>query len=548
MPLREGEATMPAEAARNRLLRRVDWRFLLPNPWPERSICFSGGELGEAVAAISHYSTCGATPALLAAEWHEEQLLGSYDLAVMSDPDAETIATAWAALRPGGVCYGEWSGLRAGNVRSAQRALQMAGFGELRAYWPWPSGAAPSVWLPLQSKAGLRVWRALRMPSGKLLQRLAQRAKWTALWLAAALDVLPTISVIGYKPDALADRGAMIAEEALGWVAGDEPPQPGSADCLLLTGGMRSINKVVGVVIGKQGDGRCVVKLARVPESNAALRREAATLAAVHALTPGGLTGAPKVLFVRDWQGGVALGESLHVGQPMWQKLTHDNYQWWAFKSADWLAQLAENRPPAPRRVWWNRLVATRLVEFEAAFGDVVAAGLMPWCRQVLDQLGDLPLVCEQRDFAPWNVLAGRNEELIVLDWESAELQGLPGTDLIYFLTHLAFFEAQVSIHRGAVDGKAARAVYRATWDELTPLGRMTQAAFMRYADRCGLDRAVLLPLRLLTWLIHTASEMEHLAADAGGARPSAPVRRESLFLGLLEEEYRLANHAEVQP
>jgi hypothetical protein len=40
-----------------------------------------------------------------------------------------------------------------------------------------------------------------------------------------------------------------------------------------------------------------------------ALRREAAALAAVHARTPGGLRGAPRVLFCDDRSGGWALGE-----------------------------------------------------------------------------------------------------------------------------------------------------------------------------------------------------------------------------------------------
>ncbi len=43
----------PPEPVRNRLLRRVDWRFLLPNPQPERAICFANGALARAVELIS---------------------------------------------------------------------------------------------------------------------------------------------------------------------------------------------------------------------------------------------------------------------------------------------------------------------------------------------------------------------------------------------------------------------------------------------------------------------------------------------------------------
>ena len=41
------------EKERNRLLRRTDWRFLLPNPMPARSICFTQGYLARALAQVS---------------------------------------------------------------------------------------------------------------------------------------------------------------------------------------------------------------------------------------------------------------------------------------------------------------------------------------------------------------------------------------------------------------------------------------------------------------------------------------------------------------
>ena len=40
------------EAERNRLLRRVDWRFLLADPQPKRIICFAGRSMAEALRLI----------------------------------------------------------------------------------------------------------------------------------------------------------------------------------------------------------------------------------------------------------------------------------------------------------------------------------------------------------------------------------------------------------------------------------------------------------------------------------------------------------------
>lgn len=44
---------MMREETRNQILRRVDWRFLLSDPHPAKSVCFAGERLAQAVAAIS---------------------------------------------------------------------------------------------------------------------------------------------------------------------------------------------------------------------------------------------------------------------------------------------------------------------------------------------------------------------------------------------------------------------------------------------------------------------------------------------------------------
>ena len=51
-----------------------------------------------------------------------------------------------------------------------------------------------------------------------------------------------------------------------------------------------------------------------------------------------------------------------------------------------------------------------------------------------------MPETFEHRDCSPWNLLVTTSGELAVLDWESAEQNGLPAIDLVYFLAYLAFF------------------------------------------------------------------------------------------------------------
>src|SRR5690349_6995885 len=88
-------AASSAEAARNPLLRRVDWRFLLPDAAPERVVCFAP-ELRAGVRAVADVVDDDvAAP-------------GAYDLAVARGPTPSLSRRAWEALRPGGAYYAEW--------------------------------------------------------------------------------------------------------------------------------------------------------------------------------------------------------------------------------------------------------------------------------------------------------------------------------------------------------------------------------------------------------------------------------------------------------
>jgi aminoglycoside phosphotransferase (APT) family kinase protein len=301
----------------------------------------------------------------------------------------------------------------------------------------------------------------------------------------------------------------------------------------LLTGGGRSINKVVGLVFAEaERQPQLAVKIARVPESVPALAREATTLQAIQLLRPNGIPGVPRRLFCRDLDGLLAVGETVLSGVPLWTILQSENYTELALRATDWLAELAGHPPRAPQADWWNRLIQPVIDDFQHAFGSILDQGMLRTTVDILRTLGPVPLVCEQRDFSPWNVLLAGDRSLVVLDWESAELQGLPAMDLIYFLTYLAFF------HMGAMKSGRFREAYRATLDLATPLGRVRQECLDRYADRIGIDIGQLRALRLLVWLLHSRSEYQHLVADAAG-KPAREVLRRSLFVSLWEEEMR---------
>ena len=159
------------EAERNRLLRRVDWRFLLADPQPKRVICFAHGSMGEALALVSGEVVVPQQPQWPRGPERPRAVAGpgdmppaaNFDLAVVANPSSAELQEAWTALRPGGALYGEWNRLPAARSR-VTRELVQAGFTAPACYWPTgaPERAAAGAWLPLAAPGALRYYARSR--------------------------------------------------------------------------------------------------------------------------------------------------------------------------------------------------------------------------------------------------------------------------------------------------------------------------------------------------------------------------------------------------
>lgn len=511
------------EALRNRLLRRVDWRFLLPNPAPQRSICFGDRLLKEAVTLISQ-ETVPATRFFDA----------ECDLAVAQNPTKPMLQTLWKTLRPGGACYIEWQHPLLGGARGARRRLTTLGFEQVTCYWPWPwpSRQSPLFWLPLEAPTALTYFLQNRPRAATRRQQLWQ-ALARRLWqVSAKTPLIMPICAIARKPLRRGTTGQSEEFLPLWFDRNGGTAQPSTQ--LLLTGGQRSVNKVVSqVFLGNQAEPQLVVKQARVPESQPALLREAQILQTIQHGRAAGLSGVPQVRFCHQSPGLLAVGESVLRGEPIWTKMNSANYRQLALQATEWLVALAGEAPPRPPAEWWARLVAPPFQEFQQHFAPVITPKQVRATYDQLQQLSALPLICEHRDFSPWNVLLAAPDKLAVLDWESAELQGLPGLDLIYFLTYLTFFRD------GAMASQRFVESYRAMLQPETATGAVFQECMAYYARQLRLDPNSLQRLRLLVWLIHARSEYQRLQAEA--ASPPAPhLLGQSLFMQLWQAEVEL--------
>jgi hypothetical protein len=275
------------------------------------------------------------------------------------------------------------------------------------------------------------------------------------------------------------------------------------------------------------------VKIPRVPEAAKGLEREAAVLGFLDAR--GGLAGAPKAFWIGPFGPLPAMAQSALPGRSVLASLRATDARDLAVQVTDWLVMLAQRtaRPDDGGR--WSRLAVPAL----ASMGEQLASlGMSPpgaGTPLTAASLEGLPLVVEHRDCAPWNLVRGSAGDLRVLDWESAEIDGLPGLDLLYFLAYLAFALEQVPFHVASTD---LRAAYRRSLDPTSPTGAIRAECLGRYARALGIVPERLAALAPLAWAIHFASEYRNFAADAGPT-PLRDRLRQSVFLTLLDEDAR---------
>jgi hypothetical protein len=262
------------------------------------------------------------------------------------------------------------------------------------------------------------------------------------------------------------------------------------------------------------------------------IRREGLVLAGLKKHGAARPRGTPRVLFTREVGGVPLLGETALSGRPLDSLLTRRTLRAWSHKVSDWLTDLGEGRAVRQSAHWRETVIEPVFSRFLQRFGSAVDPGLLAQTEEILRTIGVLPAVPEQRDFGPWNLLVTSDGELAVLDWESAELEGLPALDLLYYLAYAGFNVDD------AHDSRSRIASYRRSLDPGTHTGAIRTECVARYLGVLGVDEAQLKPLRVLLWLIHAESEFRHAQADVGGVPSTSDLGR-SFFLALWAEEVR---------
>ena len=190
--------------------RRVDWRFLLPDPDLGRTAYLGRPDepLLDALARCAAELT-SAPAAERASRAADAPAL--FDLVVLVDPRPAELALAPSLLRPDGWLYAEHTRPLATRVRGAAafpetaiRTLEALGFVEVQAHWHWPDFASCEEIVPLGDAAAIRHMLARRRVYGARTKvALARLLLFGGLFGAA----VPHVSIVGRRSER-AERGA----------------------------------------------------------------------------------------------------------------------------------------------------------------------------------------------------------------------------------------------------------------------------------------------------------------------------------------------------
>jgi hypothetical protein len=163
--------------------RRLDWRFLFPDPRLRRVACL-GARDGELLVALKQFSEfLEILPPGLGSTLGRRGA-ASFDLVVLQSPTPRDLHTAFAILKPGGYLYWEFDRAelkRIRSVRAYRRLLEQYSPTQIETHWHRPNFSECLEIIPLEDQRALKfaLSRArnsfsgrLKMAAGRALRRM----------------------------------------------------------------------------------------------------------------------------------------------------------------------------------------------------------------------------------------------------------------------------------------------------------------------------------------------------------------------------------------
>jgi len=500
---------MATTADRGTLLRasrRIDWRFLLPEPALGKVVCAGACE-GDLLESLELFAT-----SVTVLKGHDEReksaAAGSFDLAVLCSPTRGELEHAVSLLRAGGSVY-----LEAGSVvrdrglsqlaGAYARTLERLGLEDTELFWHVPSFSRTSAIVPLSEPAAVRSF--LRRRRGRMRERLGARLGRLLAGTPLLALTAPHVSLVARRPDGTQRRACAAV------VPG---PEVQDLTFVLLTPRFRTSRHAVSLLIPRGStEPTLVAKRPRLADDIEGIAREASVIGAVEVSSATAGT-IPRVVAFEPSAPQPVLVETALAGKAITPALLRGSPSTYVEEVASWLARLPRT-PVGIDPSWYERLIERPLALFaEASPAEAEEARLVDRTLSLVEPIrnASIPLVLEHGDMSHPNLIRLDDGRVGVVDWELGEERGLPLHDLCLFLAYVAFATRRA---RGTTELVAA-------FDEAFSGPDSWAAPTLRiYADRLGIQANVLVPLFVCCWARYASRLVARAEGEPGREEPN---------------------------
>lgn len=252
-----------------------------------------------------------------------------------------------------------------------------------------------------------------------------------------------------------------------------------------------------------------IVKITRDPALNPRLENENRALVTLAQQGIGDRDTLPRVAFSGEHAGLAIVGETIVDGVPFEQRSNETVDCAYAHAAINWITELgeatADPNTASPLRV---AEAMNRLLERFAQIYHLPAAHYEFLSRQtaaLTQGYGQFPLVFQHGDPGTWNILVTPTGRIAFLDWEAAELYGMPLWDLFYFVYTYGIWAARTKSAGDRMKG------FEQQFLAASPFNILLAEATSRYCARVGLHKEFVEPLYYTCWMHRALKEATRL-------------------------------------
>jgi thiamine kinase-like enzyme len=450
---------------------------------------------------------------------------GVYDLFIQSDPDQDSLIKAYETLKSGAYIYTEHSVSINSKTAQFTNTMNRTGFDNINMYLPKPdpSNSLPKIFIPLDVPGAIEflIDISYRTTTSKILRKASHSFR-KLLWRITPKLFLNypgllnsnfknfTICTLARKPlNKLHDKKTVftsddkitiridlfekLRERWENWGLGRRPDK---VSTLILGRGKDTYTKLILLVFaGSDPDPALVIKIPLTLESAYTCSNEEKVLNILNSHEKT-IERIPKLVFSEKILQNNIIYQSYLSGVPLNHIINTKNYCELAISTTHFLARIASETKCKITNDWKDIYIKQVLSDLDSSISSILKTDTIDRSYEILENFNLPVLVCEHRDLAPVNINLNKKGELGVIDWESARLRGLPGLDLIFFLTRICI---DYNLEPGTLTIEE-RYLKMINPDSIT--GSMFNNCIKLYTSELGISHKAVRGLRILTWII----------------------------------------------